>query len=69
MAWYALWKWFSPWSKRDMPDMIYWYSEYVLKTPEQREMERIQKRRKVNTVMAQIVIMNTIFNITSNKYY
>jgi len=52
-----------------MPDMIYCYSEYVLKTPEQRAKKKIQKKREVNTVMAQIEIMNTVLNITSNKYY
>jgi hypothetical protein len=58
MGFYALWKWFSPWSKRDYTDMIYWYSEYVLKTPEQREQERRKSKRRVATTMAQLGIMN-----------
>ena len=52
MAFYSLWEWFSPWSKRGYIDMIYWYKEYVLKTPEQREQERIEKKRKARTAMA-----------------
>ena len=52
MAFYSLWKWFSPWSKREYADMIYWYKEYVLKTPEQREQERIEKKKKARTAMA-----------------
>ena len=58
MAFYSLWKWFSPWSKRfskiEYTSMIYWYKEYVLKTTEQREQERMEKKRKARNVMAQL---------------
>ena len=60
MGFYALWKWFSPWSKRDYPNMIYWYKEYVFKTPEQREQERRESKRKARTALAQLAIMNTM---------
>ena len=60
MGFYALWKWFSSWSKRDYINMIYWYKEYVLKTPEQREQERRENKRKARTALAQLAIMNTM---------
>ena len=60
MGFYALWKWFSPWSKMDYPNMIYWYKEYGLKTPEQREQERRENKRKARTALAQLAIMNTM---------
>ena len=40
--------------------MIYWYKEYVLKTPEQREQERIEKKRKARTVMVQLGVMTAL---------
>lgn len=27
MAWYALYKWYKNWSRRNYPNMIDWYSE------------------------------------------
>lgn len=55
MAFYKLQQFFW-FRKNKIPNMIYWYKEYVLKTPEQREMER----RKARTVLAQLVAMNTV---------
>lgn len=69
MGFYALWKWFSPWSKRDYPNMIYWYKEYVLKTPEQREQERRESKRKARTALAQLAIMNTMCRGLGGDYY
>ena len=37
--------------------MIYWYKEYVLKTSEQREQERIEKKKKARTAIAQLGVM------------
>ena len=69
MAFYSLWKWFSPWNKREYTDMIYWYKEYVLKTPEQREQERIEKKRKVRTTMAQLGVMAALCGGLGGDYY
>lgn len=54
MGFYALWKWFKPWSKKNYPNMNYWYKEYVLKTPEQREKERIKRKREAMTAFAKL---------------
>lgn len=69
MGFYALWKWFSPWSKRDYPNIIYWYKEYVLKTPEQREQERRENKRKARTALAQLAIMNTMYSNLGDGSY
>lgn len=57
MAFYSLWNWFSPWSKRNYPNMIYWYKEYVLKTPEQRRKEKAlrQKRARELFIMYNLI--------------
>ena len=69
MVFYSLWKWFSPWSKREYADMIYWYKEYVLKTPEQREQERIEKKKKARTAMAQLGVMTALCGGLGGDYY
>ena len=69
MAFYSLWKWFSPWGKREYTDMIYWYKEYVLKTPEQREQERIEKKKKAGTAMAQLGVMTALCSGLRGDYY
>ena len=40
MGFYSFYRWLKRFSKKEYPDMIYWYKEYVLKTPEQREKEK-----------------------------
>ena len=69
MGFYALWKWFSPWSKRDYPNMIYWYKEYVLKTPEQREQERRENKKRARTALVQLALVDTMCRGLGGDYY
>lgn len=39
MAYRSLKRWFAPWSKVGYLDAVFWYKEFYLKTPEQREQE------------------------------
>ena len=49
--------------------MIYWYKEYVLKTPEQREQERTEKKKKAQTAMAQLGVMTALCSGLRGEYY
>ena len=60
MAFAALYKWFSQFRKSYFEDWIYWYKEFVLKTPEQREAERCEKKRRVYTTMAEMAIISAL---------
>ena len=40
--------------------MIYWYKEYVLKTPEQREQEKRDRQRKARTALALLGIVDAV---------
>lgn len=51
MGWYSVYKWFSKFSKRECINRIYWYNNYVLKTPEQREKEARISKMKARTCM------------------
>lgn len=62
MAFYALWKWFSPWSKKKYPNMIYWYKEYVLKSPEQRALEQAQRQEEIEVLKKKLLLMNDLFS-------
>ena len=46
MAYRSLKKWFAPWSTIGYLDAVYWYKEFYLKTPEQREQEGKERRQK-----------------------
>ena len=62
MAFWSLYKWFAPWSKRGYPDMIYYFSEYVVKTPEQREKESIIREKRAEAAIKNLSAMYNIFN-------
>lgn len=62
MGWYALYKWFKPWCKKEYRDMIYWYNEFVLKTPEQREYEKKIEHEKAMTTLAQLGVIHAALN-------
>lgn len=67
MGWYALYKWFRPWCKKPYYNMIYWYKEYVLKTPEQRAHEEKIKHKEAMTALAQLSIMHTMLSNLSDR--
>ena len=46
--------------------MIYWYKECVLKTPEQREQEKVKKEKEVNTISAQLGWANLMSDCLSS---
>lgn len=48
--------------------MIYWYKEYILKTPEQREQERIENKRKARTAMAQLGVVGALCSGLGGEY-
>lgn len=70
MAWYALWKWFSPWRKLPYTNWIKWYSN-SLKTPEQLEEERKENEAKhkaaLKTLATMYGLMSTL-NSNNNIY-
>lgn len=69
MGWYALYKWYSPWSKLNLPNMIYWYKEYYLKTPEQRQIEKEERSRKAKNALITLSTISTLINNTLNHTY
>lgn len=46
--------------------MIYWYKEYVLKTPKQREQERVKKEKEMNAILAQVGWANLMSDCLSS---
>ena len=63
MGFYSLRRWFSTWSRRYKADMIYWYKEYVLKTPEQRE----EEIREAHTALAKFCVAGAMCRGLCNR--
>lgn len=59
MGFWAFMKWAS-FSKRYIPDMIFQYKEYVLKSPEQREREKNETRAALAQLITTTVVMKGI---------
>lgn len=59
MGWYSVYKWFSSFSKKEYINRIYWYNNYVLKTPEQREKEDRIRKMKARTCMMCMGVMSS----------
>ena len=70
MAWYALYKWYRPWSKRRYPNMIYWYKEFVLKTPEQRKYEEKQEKKEAKQAAYNLLALTRMMtsHMNDNPY-
>lgn len=66
MAFRALYIWFSQFRKIPFNDWVYWYSEYVLKKPEQREAERKRHQKEAKTAMANLLFMDAIMSYMSD---
>lgn len=68
MAYYSLWKWFSPWRKVKYTDYIYYYKEFVLKTEEQRELEKIEREKELKEMKVRLATMNTLVRNLGSSY-
>lgn len=73
MAFYALYKWYSPWSKRDYPDMIAWYRRKLYEewlstlSPEERSAYLKRKEEKRKSLMTSLLCMNMMTDAISRK--
>ena len=66
MAYRALYRWFSRFRKTPFTDWVYWYSEYVLKTPQQRKCEREMAHREAKLAVNNLLTMHTILSSMSD---
>lgn len=73
MAFYALYKWYSPWSKRGYPDMIAWYrwklyEEWLVSLPpEERSAYLKRKEAKHKRSMTALLCVNMMIDSISRK--
>ena len=73
MAFYALYKWYSPWSKRGYPDMIAWYRRKLYEEwidslpPEKRSAYLKRKEAKRKSSITALLCMNMMVDAISRK--
>lgn len=73
MAFYALYKWYSPWSKRGYPDMIAWYRRKLHEEwldslpPEKRSAYLKHEEAKHKRSMATLLCMKMMVDAMSRK--
>lgn len=65
MAFFTLKKWILSWRK-EYPDMIDWFSNYVYNTLEQRKLEKQEKEAMVNTLIRKVGIKNMLYDMISS---
>lgn len=58
MAYRSLKRWFAPWSKVGYFDAVFWYKEFYLKTPEQRDQEHNKALEDYNRIADTIEAVN-----------
>lgn len=68
MAYYSLWKWFSPWRKTKYTNYIYYYKEFVLKTEEQRKLEKIEKEKELKEMKLRLLATNSFVRNLGSSY-
>ena len=70
MAWYKYRKWRNSFNKRNpAPNLIYWYKEYVLKSSEQRERERIEGEIRGRNALMNLLTISTICRQYGGSFY
>lgn len=76
MAWYALWKWFSPFRTTPYTDMIFWYKGYLYQqwynslTDEQKErLEEYRRKKRERTIREFASLMGALSSVTKGSYF
>lgn len=73
MAFYALYKWYSPWSKRGYPNMIAWYRRKLYEEwldslpPEERSAYLKRKEEKHRNSITELLCMKMMVDAISRK--
>ena len=76
MAWYALYKWFSPWRKTPYSNYVDWYKKYLHRvwfqslTEEEKKAyldEQEEARRKRRMALNQLMMMPMLISNTTGR--